>query len=174
VAFVVFVVLVGYAFFSYTQEGREIKERIMAYSVYIFLLVFFLIAVYFAWKNQVKDEWAEAWEVLRMACEGREGGFRNYGFKYRELMMIEPPIYPIRIEPHMAYIWVGQFWGNGKTYSFMFDGKRPASGRIYQAWSYELRPQEIKELQRSGVSLEEAYAKIREIRQLDEAANKEE
>lgn len=164
------IVLAIFLFINFTQQGKDSVAWISQNGTGVLIACLLLAAVYFYMQNQIKPAWADPWEVLKAACNHPEGGFRTYGFRYKELCSYKHPILITRIEPHMAYLFTGTvFFESGKCYTFMLDGRRPAKGGMLQAWPYELAPREVKELQKSGVSLEEAYTKIREVKQLDNA-----
>ena len=168
ISVVAVLVLAIFLFVNFTEQGKGSVAWINQNSMAILIVCLLLVAFYFYRQNQIKPTWAEPWEVLKAACRHKEGGFRTYGIRYRELCSYNNPILITRIEPHMAYLFAGTvFFDSGKFYTFMLDGRRPAKGIMMQAWPYELTPREVKELQKSGVSLEEAYTKIREIKQLD-------
>jgi len=171
-ALVAFAALLFYVVLFHTDQGRGALVWFNANAPAVFMLSFALLAAYFWFKAEKKDEWAECWEVLEASLE--VGGLRVYGLVKNQILsgpkMGVMPIMPSRIEPHMAYLYIGDFFMQGARQSFMLNGKKPARGDMLQAWDYALTEKQIKELQKSGVSLEDAYSKIAEIKKADNAA----
>lgn len=157
-------------FSLYTAEGRAILEWVQQNGATVIIAVLLLAAFYFYLLSQSKNVWLPCWEVFDASCENRNGGLYRYGFKP---LALRDKVMPTKVEPFLAYLFVGTFFDAHKC-SFLLTGTKPPKGDIIASWDYALSDRQIRELQKQGISLEEAFAKIAEIKKANESISGDE
>ena len=178
------VLVLGFIFFNYVSYGIGIKEWFLGKPVpspvgvvcgsgtyfdgqecklqniiYIFIAAVVIIAVYFFMLQKRETEWREQWDCLERAYW--QGGLRNCGWDFQKLDKRTVQFH--RIPAFDAYLAVGKLRDNTRLYSTLISGK-DSFGTVLHEWDYGLEWRSVMVLLKKGVTLEEAYQKIEEVK----------
>ncbi len=185
--------IIGFIFFNYVSFGIGIRDWFLGTSapspngvvcgagtyfngqqcavqniIYVFIAAAVLIAVYFFLLQKRESDWKEQWECVEKAYH--VGGLRNCGWDFMKLDKRTTQFH--RIPPFDAYLAVGKLKVETRLYSALISGK-DSFGTVLHEWDYALEWRSVKELLKKGVSLEEAYQKIADVRQKTGEAKEE-
>lgn len=165
------VLIICYIVINYTQEGKDFYEATIKNLQFMVICILVAACIYFYLMYSKKAVWAKAWEVLQASCENYKGGLAVYGMRYKQIMAKKPFLH--RIEPHIAYIYIGEFFENGKKASIMLNAMHPPLGDVMHTWNYAISKKEIDILNKQGITLEEAVSKVAEVKKASESVEEE-
>jgi hypothetical protein len=141
-----------------------------AYMVALLALIVFTIAVwlYITAKQRSQDARKPFFYCLEASFTNPNNGALVHNEKsFQDIDKGPSAIMCSWIEPFFAWLAKGDVLGNGKKYSFLISGD--GKGDVLLSFDWMLDWKYEKELMKKGISLEEAYAKIMELRQTERA-----
>jgi len=138
-------------------------------------LVVTVIAAYvlMQWKSKVDAQKKPFLACLEAAyVNGESGGLIHSPISFSDLNKSPEYVMPNWIMPHNAWLAVGELLGPGKQYSALIEGTN-LSGTVLRFWPWAMDDKYINILQKKGITLEEAFQKIQEVKKADETVKTE-
>ena len=165
------------AVFAFLPIGQAISFLAENPMVLIILMCFIaaVIAAYIImqWKSKLDAQRKPFLHCLEAAyTNGESGGLIHSEISFADLNKSPEYVMPNWIMPHNAWLAVGELLGPGKYYSALIVGT-DLSGTVLRFWPWAMDDKYINILQKKGITLEEAFQKINEVKKADETVKTE-